>query len=139
MASKKIIFFPDSLHDNSTKLKVELKKIYQCFQSSNPDEYGQAFHQSGKFVLVFSDAQVALRFLQERNEELKILKFKTFVFLNKAGRFSDKSQSLLDKYKILVFYPTQLYELMANIESYFSHNDVDDDALELKFSANEDK
>ncbi len=138
MPVKKIIFFPDALHDNSLKLKTELKKLYQCFQSKQVDEYDQVFRQSGKFAIIFSDAQMAVKFLEEKTSDLSPLRFKVFAFMNKSGRFSEKSQALLDKYSINVFFPNQFHEIMANIEKYFSQNDVEDDAAELKFSANED-
>lgn len=130
MSKKHVIFFPDNPHELTPEIKAELSKTYSCFQSNNPDEYSQTFHQSGKFVLLFSDAQEAVKFLQKSSQELMGLEFKTYAFINKMAKFSSESQKILDRFKINVFLRNESSTLMTNIKEYFSGKgealDIDD-------------
>lgn len=127
MSKFKVIFFADTvIGEHLEKLKVELAKTFTCFKSRTADELDQSFRQSGKFVVLFSDAKEAVQFLQTNSKDLSGLEFKTLVFLNKNGKFSPESLKILENNKITPFSLSEADKLMRTIDTFFSGNKSDD-------------
>jgi hypothetical protein len=115
-----VIFFPDELLEHGIELKKTLKENYNCFQSSNLDEFDQVYKQSGRFLLLFMDVKKALIFVQDNASDLSGLQFKTFVYLNRNGKFKPESQKLLDAGRVTAFQKDEVALLLKTIEDFFS-------------------
>ena len=133
MSKIKIVFFPDQPHDDSNRLKAELAKKFGCYESSNIDEFDQVFQQSGKFAILFSDAQVAVKFLHKNKSEMNPLTYKVFAYLNKLGKFSPESQKVLDQFKVNVYQKNEFDKLVTDITGYLSGADVVEQVDDIQF------
>jgi hypothetical protein len=120
MNIKNVIFFPDEPHEVTEAIREELSKSYSCYKSYNVDEFNQVYQMVGKFILLFSEATIAVNFLKNSAEQLQSLNYKTYLCLNKNGKFSPESQKILDNFKINVFLPTAKGKLVESIDSYFA-------------------
>lgn len=116
----KVIFFVDDLQDHTTILREKLKKNYSCFQSQNPDEMNQVFHQSGKFALVFADGQSAGQFVQADHPELGGTEYKIYCYLPRNARYKPASQKVLDQLRVNVFIKDEEEKLVKNINDFFA-------------------
>lgn len=120
MSKYNVIFFPDELLEHGVEVKKTLKEKYNCFASSNLDEYDQVFRQAGKFLLLFMDVKKALTFVQDNSSPLSGLEFKTLVYLNRNGKFKPESQKLLDAGRVTAFQKDDVALLLKTIDEYFS-------------------
>lgn len=120
MSTYNVIFFPDELLEHGIELKKTLKEKYNCFHSSNLDEYDQVYKQSGRFLLLFMDVKKALIFVQDNASDLSGLQFKTFVYLNRNGKFKPESQKILDAGRVTAFQKDDVALLVKTIEDFFS-------------------
>ncbi|HXH30848.1 MAG TPA: hypothetical protein VNJ01_08550 [Bacteriovoracaceae bacterium] len=127
MSKYMVIFFADAtVPEHVDRLRGELSKRYTCFQSRTPDEFNQSYHQSGKFVILFSEAKEAVTFLQGNSKDLTGLEYRAFVYLNKNGKFSPESLKILENNKIVPFSLNESDKLTGSIDSYFSESKSDD-------------
>ena len=133
MSKIKVIFFPDPLHETSTAVKAELSKSFGCYASTAVDEYQQVFHQSGKFAFCFSDPLVAVKFFVANNKDLGGLNFKSFVCLNKTGKYSEESLKILNLHKLTIYQKTESAKLIEDIQNYFSSADSIESIDDIEF------
>ncbi len=138
MSKKSVVFFPDQVLEHMKAVKSKLAATYNCFQSQNPDEYAQSFNQAGKFVLLFSNAQEAVLFLDSKSSDLSGLNYKAFAFLNTNAKFKPESQKILDKFKINVFRLNEAELLISQIANYFSGGDEVPGLDDLAFNTPKD-
>lgn len=120
MKNHHVIFFPDEHLEHGVEVKKVLKEKYSCFQSNNLDEFDQVFRQSGKFLMLFLDVKKAIGFMQVHASELSGLEFKTFVYLNKNGKFNPESQKVLDTNKVIAFQKDEVAKMLKKIEDFFT-------------------
>ena len=119
MKKREVVFFAGPFLEHVQPIKANLSAHYTCIQSSTPDEYNQTFHQSGKFVLIFGDAQEGARLLARGASELVGIEFKACAYLHKDARFKPESQKILDSMRISVFMKSQAEALIADVNNYF--------------------
>ena len=119
MSKHNVIFFPDELLEHGIEVKNKLSETFSCFQSGNLDEFDQVFKQSGKFLLLFMDVKKALQFVQDNSNGLTGLQFKTFVYLNRNGKFKPDSQKILDAGRVQAFQKDDAAVLLKTIEEFF--------------------
>jgi len=133
MSKTKVIFFPDQLHETTTLLKAELTKKFSCYSSGNLDEFDQVFQQSGKFAVVFSDPQSAVKFMNQNKQTMNSFIFKTFACLNKAGKFSAESQKILDLCKINIYQKSDANKLVTDISNYLTGVELTESIDDIEF------
>jgi len=129
MSLKKVVFFADPKSKHTEELKGLLKE-YSCFDSREPDEYSQVFHQSGKFAIVFADARSGLDFFKSNSEYLSGLQFKTFLYLPVNGNFNPEAQAKLKEERIHVYPLASRDKLVQGIHEYL--NGKDDDFINIE-------
>ena len=115
----KVIFFVDAILDHAKPVREALKS-WTCIHSNTPDEMNQTFHQSGKFVMFFSDPQQAVKFLSKLHPDLVGIEYKVYSFVNKSIKFNADSQKILDRFRINVYLKDESEALLKSIKEYFS-------------------
>lgn len=139
MNLKRVIFFPDPKAAHTEEVKGILSKDFSCFDSRNSDEYSQVFHQSGPFVLLFSDAKSALALLKAEAPTLGELKFKTYLYLSVNGTFNAEAQKKLKDNRINVYPLSDKAKLVASIRDFMRGKDEESIAIEdIQFIMPED-
>jgi hypothetical protein len=131
MKSYNVIFFPDEPLEHGIELKNKLKEKYNCFNSSNLDEFDQVFQQSGRFLLVFMDVKKALIFMKSHGHEMNTLKYRTFAYMDKNGKFKPDSQKALDAERVEAFQKDEVAKLLKTIEDFFSIGNTSDNSLNV--------
>jgi hypothetical protein len=134
----KVIFFVDPILDHAKPVREALTG-YMCINSNTPDEMNQTFHQSGKFVMFFSDPQQAVKFLNKLHPDLVGLEYKVYSFVNKSVRFNAESQKILDRFRINVYLREESAALLKSVTEYFSGAGGDLGLDELQFNLPEEK
>lgn len=127
----KVIFFADELQSHTQLIKERLASEFSCFSSTNIDEYHQVFNQSGKFVLLFSDARNALGFRINAAENLSSLEYEILVYLHTDVAFKADSQKLLDQNNVKVFRVSDAEVLIAHVHTFLAGKDHDPTELEF--------
>lgn len=117
-----VIFFPDETLEHMKPVRAELSKSYQCFSSTNTDEFNQSYHQAGKFLLLFSDASQALRFMHSVRGEKDMdgLEYKVWAYLHTDARLKPESQKKVDEGKVKIYRLSEAAKLKEDINRYFS-------------------
>jgi hypothetical protein len=88
------------------------------------------------------DVKKALIFVEDHASELSGLQFRTFVYLNRNGRFKPESQKLLDAGKVTAFQKDDVALLLKTIEDFFSKGSSSSDSVnvdEITFLMPEDE
>lgn len=133
MSKTKVIFLPDKLHETTALIKEELGKKFSCYSSGNLDEFDQVFQQSGKFVVLFSDPQGAVKFMNQNKQTMNSFIFKTFACLNKVGKFSPESQKILDLCKINCYQKSEATKLITDISNYLTGVEISESVDDIEF------
>lgn len=125
MTIKSTVFFADTLQEHTLQLKSVLSQDYYCFVSHEAEEFNQAFQQSGKFVLIFSNAQKALQLLDAGAFFLNGLTFKIYLYLDRKGNFKPDAQKILNSRNINIFQIDERTQLISSMKSFFNESDIE--------------
>lgn len=128
----KVVFFADKVLEHTQAIRENLSREFSCFTSSQTDEYRQVFLQSGKFVLLFSDAKKAIIFRQTPDNSLFSLEYEILVYLHTDSAFKADSQKLLDQNNIKVFRKSEVAAMIQYLHAYLSESETTpEDELEF--------
>lgn len=134
----RIAFFVDSLQEHSTVLKDKIASEFTCFESSNPDEFDQAYRQSGPVALIFSDPQYGVHFLQSNADALKEIKYKAYGYIKEDKKYTAKSQEILKAFKLNVFKKSELELILTDVRNFFSNKVSEAASDDILFKLPED-
>ncbi len=122
--SYKILFFADFMLEHTKLLQPVLENHFQCIASSNTDEFRQVYLQSGKFAVLFSNAQKALNFRNTPDPNLEGVEFAVYVYLGTNQSFKILSAKILEDNRISVFKLSEKAGLISAIEKYLTQKDM---------------
>lgn len=125
-----IFYFVGPMNPETEKLDKNLKLLAKyVFKCENHDEIDQGMKQSGKAVLIFSDARFALGFLGKNTfEGGKIL---PVLVIDKDGSFNARAMQRFKSIGLGVYTPKKESVLMNEIQKFLEHQEEFCDEIEF--------
>lgn len=125
-----IYYLVGPVNPETEKLEKNLKLLTKyVFRSENDDEIDQGLKQSGKAILIFSDARYALNFLEKYKFEAG--KTKSVLVIDREGSYN---LSAMQKFKAMdlgVYTPKKVPDLMNDIKRFLSDSEIPADEIEF--------